>query len=239
MPHIIYIKDLHMSINPLLLPVKKDADTIRKTVLTNIVKMYNGRKWINDKNLDKEIKQIIETQNDNHIYKINLDVDLKTFETYYPVEVGEERKFDKDFVGTVVMVKLLPQKVTSISKSPIIQEFFNDYKKFHRILIVDMISDKSKNQITTEKNVEVFTEPFFMMNLLDHVCSPKYEVLNPAETIEFLESYHLTRKQMEKIHDNEPAAYYLFLKKKQIVRIIRNSEQTAKAVDYKLVIHRG
>ena len=38
--------------NPLLLPVRKDIDTIRKTVLTNIIKMLIERKWLNKDNLD-------------------------------------------------------------------------------------------------------------------------------------------------------------------------------------------
>ena len=229
-----------MSVNPLLLPVKKDADTIRKTILTNVVKMLNKRGWISNDNLNNEIKQITEAQNDNHIYKINLDIDLATFPTYYPVEEGEDRKFEKEFVGKIVMVKLLPQKITSVSKSPIILEFFNDYKRNHKILIVDSMSDKSKQQIVNSaKYVEVFTEPTLMLDLLELTCSPKYEVLKPSEVIEFLESYHLTRKQMKKIYDSDPASNYLFLKKKQIIRITRDSELTGNAIDYRLVVHRG
>lgn len=228
-----------MSVNPLLLPVKKNAETIRKTVLSNIIKMYCNRGWIKRENLDKEITQIMETQNDNHIYKINLDVDLRNVDTYYPVEEGEPRNFNDDFIGNVVMVKLLPQRIASVSKSPIIQEFFTEYKKYHRILIVDFISDRAKTQVVSEKHVEVFLESFFMLDLLELICSPKYEVLRPGEINEFLESYHLTRKQMKKMYDNEPASMYLFLKKKQIVRIIRDSEQTSSAVDYRLVIHKG
>lgn len=227
-----------MAVNPLLLPVKKNIDTVRKTVLTNIIKMFNKRKWISNDNLEKEIKQVTEEYNDNNIYKINLDVDLNNVETYYPVDEGEEKKFN-DLSGKFVMVKLLPQKITSVSKSPIIQEFFTEYKKIHKILIVDSISDKSKNQITASKHIEVFSESFFMIDMMELVCSPKYEVLTPTETQLFLESYHLTRKQMKKIYDTDAASYYLFLKKKQIIKIIRDSELTGKSVDYRLVVHRG
>jgi hypothetical protein len=115
-----------MSVNPLHLPVKKDADTIKKTVLTNIVKMLNRRKWVSDKNFENTLERVINTQNDDQVYKINLDINLSKLETYYPVEIGEEKKEDKDFEDNIVMVKLLPQKVTSINKSPIILEFFNN-----------------------------------------------------------------------------------------------------------------
>lgn len=227
-----------MSVNPLLLPVKKNSEIIKNTVLTNIVKMYCNRGWIKKENLDNEIKKITSTQNDNHVYKINLDVDLETFDTYYPVEDKEERKFSDEFIGNVAMVKLLPQKITSISKSPIIQEFFTEYKKFHRILVIDSISDRARVQASNEKHIEVFVESFLMLDLMELVCSPKYEILKPNEVEPFLESYHLTRKQMKKMYDTDPASTYLFLKKKQIVRIIRDSEQTGSAVDYRLVIHK-
>lgn len=223
-----------MSVNPLHLPVKKDADTIKKTVLTNIVKMLNRRKWVSDKNFENTLERVINTQNDDQVYKINLDINLSKLETYYPVEIGEEKKEDKDFEDNIVMVKLLPQKVTSINKSPIILEFFNNYKKHHKILIVDGIPDKAKQQIS--KHIEIFTEPFFMLDLMELVSSPQYEVLTPAEGEELLKSYHLIRRQMKKIWDSDPAAAYFFLKKKQIVRIIRDSELTGKAIDYRIVI---
>lgn len=228
-----------MSINPLLLPVKKDAETIRKTVLTNIIKMLNKRKWIDDKNVAKEIESIIKAQNDNHIYAVNLDVNLANVLTYYPVDEGEQRVFTEGFVGNILMIKLLPQKITSVGKSPIIQEFFTEYKKNHKILVVDSVSDKSKAQITSIKHVEVFSEPYFMLDLMELICSPKYEVLTPAETTTFLESYHLTRKQMKKMFDTDPASQYFFLKKRQIVRIIRDSELSGKAIDYRLVKTQG
>lgn len=225
-------------VNPLL-SIKKDSETIRITVLTNIIKMLNKRKWINDDNLNKEIEKAIKTQNDNHTYVITLDVNLSNVATYYPKEEGEERKFIDGFTGNTVVVKLLPQKITSVGKSPIIQEFFNEHKKSHKILVVDSISDKSKGQITSMKHVEVFTEAFFMLDLMEIKCCPKYEVLTPEEILTFLESYHLTRKQMKKMKDDDPASQYLFLKKKQIVRIIRNSEISGHSVDYRLVVHKG
>jgi len=225
-----------MSVNPLHLPVKKDVDTIRKTVLTNIVKMLNKRKWILDKNVEKYTELITNAQNDDQIYKVHLDVSLSNVETYYPTEPNEERKKEKDFEDNVVMIKLFPQKVTSIGKSPIIMEFFTNYKKYHRILIIDSISEKAKQQAMSVRHIEIFTESFFMLDLMEIVCSPQYEVLTPAQGEELLKSYFMTRRQMKKMWDNDPASLYLFLKKKQIVRIIRDSELTGKSIDYRIVV---
>ena len=228
-----------MSINPLLLPVKKDVDTIRETVLTNIVKMLYNRKWITEDNLQKQITNIISSHNDDHIYKVFLDVSLSTYPTYDPTDDESQKKVDIDFEDKIVMIKLLPQKVTSILKSPIITEFISTYKKVHKILIVDGMPFKTKYQITSKKYIEVFDEVFFMINLLENTCSPKYEVLTSSECTELLTTYHLSRRQMKLMLDNDPVSLYLFLKKKQIVRIIRDSELTGKAVDYRIVVHKG
>jgi DNA-directed RNA polymerase subunit H (RpoH/RPB5) len=232
-----------MSANPLLLPVRKDIDTVHKTVLTNILKMLCNRKWILSDNLKSKTIEIINTHNDEQVYKIRLDISLSSFPTYDPQEQNEEEpkeksnnKKESDFEDNIVMVKLLPQKITSVSKSPIIMEFFSTYKKFHKILIVDSISDKSKHQLISNKYTEVFTESFFMLDILEHVCSPKYEVLSPLESKEMLGSYHLLKKQMKRMFDTDQISLYFFLKKRQIIRIIRNSELTGGAIDYRIVV---
>jgi len=229
-----------MSANSVYLPVRKDSETIRKTVLTNVIKMLNSRKWISDNNVESNIMKLIDSYNDEQVYKINLDVSLSKLPTYEPTDDDKPKKQEKEFEDTIVMVKLLPQKVTSIAKSPIITEFLSNYKKNHKILIVDSISDKTKYQlVTTTKHTEVFKESFLMLDIMSHVCSPEFEVLSPEESTELLSSYNLIRRQMKRMFDTDPVSLYLFLKKKQIVRIIRNSELTGKSIDYRIVVHRG
>lgn len=228
-----------MSANSIYLPVRKDSETVRKTVLTNVVKMLNNRKWIADENVEKYITKLIDSYNDEQIYKITVDVALSKLPTYEPSDDDAPKKQEKEFDDTIVMIKLLPQKVTSVAKSPIISEFLSNYKKNHKILIVDSISDKTKYQLVATKHTEVFKESFLMLDIMSHVCSPQFEVLSPNESTELLSSYHLTRKQMKRMLDTDPVSLYLFLKRKQIVRIIRNSELTGKAIDYRIVIHKG
>lgn len=223
-----------MSINPLLLPVTPDIETIQKTVLTNIVKMLCNRKWILREKLDSKIKEITDTYNDDQIYKIQLDVNLTNFETYDP-----ESKKMESLQGNVVVVKLLSQKITSIGKSPIILEFLNNYKKNHKILIVDSISEKQKHVLISKKYLEIFNESFFMLDLLSHVYSPQYEVLLQDQVPELLKTYHMGRRQLKKMYDSDPASLYLFLKPTQVVRIIRDSEISGKSIDYRIVVHKG
>jgi len=227
------------SINPLLLPVKKDSETIRQTVLQNIVNMLHKRKWISHENIKIQIKNIIDNQNDEQIYKIQLDVDLTKVETYYPVDEDVERKFDKEFNGKYIIVKLLPQNVTSIGKSPIISEFMLAYNKYHRLIVVDDISEKIKNTLlVSNKYLEIFKEDFLMFDLFEHTCSPKYEVLTPSETKELISTYNTPRRNLQFMLENDPASLYLFLEKGQVVRIIRNSEITGTAIAYKIIVNR-
>lgn len=227
-----------MSINPLLLPVKKDTETVRITVLKNIIKMLIDRKWIKKENYETQYNYIVDSNNDNQLYKIKLDVNLSTMETYDPPTDENIKKIDKDFEDNIVMIKLLPQKVTSIIKSPIIGEFMNNYKKNHKILIVDDISDKSK-LLLGQKKIEVFKEVFFMCNLLEINASPSYEILTPSEGKKMREEFNVNRNQMRIMLDTDPASLYLYLKTGQIVRVIRNSEITAYAVSYNIVAHKS
>ena len=203
-----------MSINPLLLPIKKDTDTIKNTVLTNIIKMLTYRKWLKQDMIEKNISNLISMNSDDSLYKVKLDDD----KTLY--------------------IKLLPQKITGINKSPIIVDFMKTYKKDPKILVVDSISDKAYQQLISMQLVEVFSENSLMINLVEHVCSPQYQVLSNEETEEFLSTYHVKKNKLSIIYSNDPAALYLNLKKGQIVRIIRKSEMTSESIAYRIVVNK-
>lgn len=208
-----------MSINPAHLPVTLDVDTIRKTVLTNIIKMLTARQWLNKDNLEQNILHITNINSDDNVYKIKMD------------------NKPNDNITSTIAIKLLPQKVTSITKSPIITEFISNNKDNYKFLIVDSISDKIQQIITTD-NMEIFMEKFFMINLIEHICSPQYEVLSKEESEEMQRVYQVKKSQLKKMFDSDPVSKYFNLKRGQIVRIIRNSEITCKTVDYRIVIHK-
>src|SRR3989338_9151938 len=100
------------SINPLLLPIQKDSDTIRKVILTNIVKMLTTRNCLDRNNIDDNIETITSTVNDNNIYYISLDGDRTNENIQMPKENS-------------VAIKLLNQKITGVTKSPLINEFLS------------------------------------------------------------------------------------------------------------------
>lgn len=222
-----------MSVNPQL-SVRIDTETIREKVLSNIIKMIYHRGWIKRENIESKTKSILNDANDENLYKVKLDVKLGSYPTY---EFSNAN--NTEFDDNIVYIKLVPQKVTSVGKSPIILDFLTIHKQSHKILIVDEISDKSRNAIMTTKYIEIFVEKKIMQNVMEHVFSPTYEILTPDESTQLLKEYQLTKRQMKIMFDSDPVAQYLFLRKGRIVRIIRNSEASGNAVDYRIVVHKN
>ncbi len=215
-----------MSLNPELIPVKKDRETIRKDVLTNIIKMIHERKLLNETSFNKAVDSI-KKQSDDDVYKISLSKEIKAD--------GTDKDYIKKFDGTTVYVKIIHQKIQGITKIPAIKDFLTQYQNYHKIFIFDSISDKAKANLTDMPNTEVFNETFFLINLVDHIDSPKYELLSEDESKEVLETYILKKKEVMKILTTDPVVSYFNLKRGDIIRIIRYSEQSGKNVAYRIV----
>ena len=215
-----------MSLNPELIPVKKDRETILKDVLTNIKNMLTERGLIDNKNPDKYIDDIKKTGSDD-VYIFKLTTNIKSD--------SEDKEYIKKFNGSTVAVKIIHQKVQGIAKMPIIKDFIAQNATIHKIFVFDSISDKAKANLSDLPNIEVFNESFLMMNLIDHIDSPKYELLTEEQEKEVLESYMLKKKEMMKILTTDPVVSYFNLKRGNIIRIIRCSEQSGKNVAYRIV----
>jgi DNA-directed RNA polymerase subunit H (RpoH/RPB5) len=210
--------------NPQLIPIKKDADTIRKTVLTNVVKMFVSRENIFEDKAESAIKRVLEYKSENNIYKIDLDVPIKN--------AGSSDTYE----GKSVMVNIMAHKVTATNKFPAIKEFLENNQKHHKILIFDEVSDKAKHSIENTHNTEVFIESYFMICLAEYTLAPKYKILTEDEVQEVLKSYNVTKNQLKKIMDTDPYSLYYNAKRGQVFRIICNSEQTGKSVGYRIVV---
>ena len=225
-----------MSVNPLLLPLLKDKETIRQEVLSNIVTMLKKRKWIFDENADAKAEELKKTINDDHIYTITLDVRLSELQTYYPTDIHTDRQFDEEFNknDNKIVIKLLHQNINNL-KFPAINDFLNYYKNSHKILVVSDISEKIKNRILTQ-HTEIFTEPFLMIKLADVDSSPQYDILTPNEIKELLDSYDFVKKHMNIMLLSDPMSKYLFLQSKQVVRIIRDSQSSGKSIGYRIIV---
>lgn len=216
--------------------IKKDSNTITESVITNIIKMLAYRGWIND-NFDvmkKTIDDLLKSKRDEKIYSIKLQKNLSEIETY---EQFENKTEWKNFNGNNVVVFLSGQKITG--KSQILLDFISKYNTYHKIIVVDSITDKARQVLSSSKYTEVFTEMEFMMNITEHVCCPQFTVLTSQEIEELLLSYNVKKKELPKQYDIDPISRYLYIKRGQVIRIIRNSETTGQSVAYRIVVHKG
>ena len=212
-----------MSVDPQLIPVRKDPEIIRKEVLTNCVKMFAERGYINKETMTQHYKSFDKTS-DNDIYLIKLDK-----------PVSNDNTNNSKFNGSQLAIKILHQKVMGVTKTPNITEFQDKYVNYHKVYIFDSISDKARLTLTSQPNTEVFTESFLMINLVEHIDSPKYEVLSDNDAKEVLESYLVKKKELPRILTTDPVVTYFNLKRGQVIRIIRCSEQSCLSIAYRIV----
>lgn len=208
-----------------LIPVRKDSEIIRLEVLSNLIKMFSERGYINRDNIKSNINKIKKPESTD-IYIINLDNEIKP----------EGTNTTKNFNGKNIAVRIVHQKITGITKIPVIKEFIDNFPLQHKIFIFTSISEKAKSTLMSIPNMEVFVESFLMINLVEHIDSPRYEVLSDEEIKELQESYMLQKKEIPKILSTDPVVTYFNLKRGQVIRIIRASEQSGLAVAYRIVI---
>jgi DNA-directed RNA polymerase subunit H len=211
-----------MSVIPQLLPLELNSEERKKKVLGNIIKMLTNRKLLKTENLKDNIKNLIEQDSDNEIYKIKLD----NPEVYY----------DKS-AGNTYYVKLLHQKITGVSKNSNIGDFIYSIKNAPKLIVASGVTNKALQQLQEEfPNSEVFTEPELMIDLVSHVAVPKHEVLSEEETKIFLQDYILKKRQLPEMFISDPVSKYFNAKVGQVFRIIRPSEVSAESIYYRIVI---
>jgi DNA-directed RNA polymerase I, II, and III subunit RPABC1 len=197
-----------------LFQIEKTSEDIRKTVLTNIVKMLTERKLLAKDNLAANIEKVLSMQSDDMTYVIQLDEKNKTF-----------------------AVKIVFQKITAINKSYGISEFLAYYKSGPKLIVVKDISKKAIQYILNNfSNTEIFLEKELMINVVDHVLIPKHEVLAKEDVDVFFETYNCKKRNMPKILSTDPIAKYFNMKVGDICRITRPSDTSGFVPTYRLVV---
>ncbi len=203
-----------------LFQIEKSPDVIRKTVLTNIIKMLTERKLLKKENEAGNIEKITSTQSDDMIYMVPID------------KTGTDEKSKTAFA-----IKIVFQKVTAINKSYGISEFLVNYKNNPKIVVVKDVSKKALQYILNNfGNTEIFLEKELMINIVEHVLLPTHEMLSPDEIQMFYEKYNCKKRNMPKMLSTDPVARYYNMKPGDICRIIRPSEKSGFIASYRLVI---
>lgn len=208
-----------MSIYSKLFQIEKNAEDIRITILTNIVKMMTERKLLKEQNLQSNIAKLVDFKTDEQTYVIDLENDNKNY------------KVNK------MAIKLINQKITAVNKSLGINEFLNNFKDYPKIMIIKGISKKANQYILNNySNTEIFLEEEMMINLIDHDLVPRHILLTPEESETFYENFNCKKRNMPKIFSSDPVAKYYNMQIGDICRIIRPSETAGFAATYRLVV---
>lgn len=189
----------------------KNPNDIKLAVLENTVKMLIERGLLTKEkgavDLDKFIKS-------------------KEIDTVYHIHT----------TGKKTVVKILPYKITAISKSFGLRVFLDKYPEQHKIVIVHDMSKKAVQFIIHNyTDTEIFNEKDLMLNLVDHVDIPKHVPMSEEEKEDFFKKYNCTIKQMPKIKDSDPVCRYYNLRPGTLVKILRPSETGGIVPFYRLV----
>lgn len=196
-----------------LYQVEKNADDVRRTILTNIIKMLTARKLLPAADQQKNIQSVLEAVSDDMTYLVDL---------------GNKEK---------VAIKIVSQKITAINRSFGINEFLIAYKNNHKIVVVKEISKKAVQYIMNNfSDTEIFLEEELMINIIDNDIIPIHELLTEEEQQTFLVDYNCKKKNMPKILNTDPVARYYNMKPGNICRILRPSEKAGLCPTYRLVI---
>ena len=208
------------SVVPQLLPIEINNEARKNIMLVNTIKMLTERKLLDPAKLEQNCALYKGQQSDSLEWKIEL--------------LPNNHLNSKFFV-----LKIINQKITSISKSSLIADFLNQYKNDPKIVIVSNISEKIMYSIKHDSNypnTELFLGKEMMANIVEHISVPKHILLSDEELKDVLNSYHAKRREMPEILETDPIARYYNAKIGQMFRIIRVSETTGNAPYYRLVI---
>jgi len=203
----------------------EDNDTIRKPQSTSTRQVVVDPPSIYDPYDNELFLPFIGTRVDNNTYIIPIDTPFR-----------DERELGVDganleFVGSSLIVKLIPQIVKDVSNSPILNDFIKSYSKYHKLVVFDGVSDKVYNVIRKKKNTEVFDRDFLMIDLMALDFAPA-----KCEFVTLKDIEHVTNPKFSKVHENDPLSRYYNARIKNLLRIERTSINNSREVGYRKVI---
>jgi DNA-directed RNA polymerase subunit H (RpoH/RPB5) len=207
---------------PELLPIEKSVHQQLIDVKTTIVKIFVNRGFINIENKDKYIKKLVETENEDLEFILQLD---------------NTENYNTEIKNKKIYIKIFDYKIMSINKSSPIGEFISKFEKEYKFLVVQDINTRSEDTIESyNTQIEIFKFDKLQSDITEHDLVPKHQVLTKDEGENVMESYRARKRDMPLIRSNEPVAKYYNMKPGEIVKIFRPSPLTGESVAYRLVI---
>ena len=195
-------------------------------------KMMEDRGYIGDKKSFEEWKEDLQKKEEMNgiYYKINED---KKYQNNIDQNDNEQKRLTKR-----LYYKYISQKINADT----IKLFLNDIKNSQAasgLIIMDgKISQQAKQkiqEISKEFPIEVFTTNELVVNITEHELVPEHKLLSEEDKKILLERYRIRdQNQLPKILLTDPVARYLGLKRGDVVKIIRESENAGKYITYRI-----
>lgn len=137
--------------------------------------------------------------------------------------------------------------------------FFNDTKSFSKNNLKDLMKklldiyedetmhvilllrDKENSMVTRElqksiyMNVEIFYQPYMVINITRHDFQPIFHLMTKDEEDEFLQKYNITKGKAPKMLKTDPVAKYYGAKPDQVFKITRRSGVSGEVNYYRVV----
>ena len=168
---------------------------------------------------EDESKEIYETLLDRNIIFTGLDNKQKTFAVIM--------FFDK----TINMgISLLREVIIMIEKRGYQRVLFITHKKW---------TSPSRDTLQLQKNFEceIFTTADLSICVVDHILQPKFRMLSPQETKEFLSRRKLTRKDLPRLNPDDPVRRYYNFPMKSVIEVKFYSITNGIGKRYRVVMH--
>lgn len=207
-----------------LLEINKSETDKIKIILSNVVKMLSSRIYIDN-------------EGEKHFL---IDVGTKP--------KSQSNRGDNTFTIKALnndkyAIKIIFQKITATGKQSVVSEFLKEYSDHRKIIIVRDYTGKIEKYIHNNNTsvssanfpAQIFRESDFLSDKASYYEQPRYELLSPKEMEMVKQEYNITDYTANKMLRTDPMTKYFALKKGDIVRIIRPSETSGEAINYRVV----
>ena len=212
----------------------KSNDELRKTMVVNIHKMLMERKLMDIFNVGLSRGEYIDLS--RHDAKIIIDED-----EYY-ARISNDVVYNNansiiiiNIEGTETYIFEVPEGMID-SKN--IKKFYYDiiegYQNKNKIIIFP--NDLTKiPELIEDDSVEIFKKSFFLINIIDMICSPVYHHIKAVNINIFTNEYGISNLgQLPKISIYDQASLYYGVKLGDMFRLIR-SNKSCISIGYRIV----
>lgn len=205
-----------MEPNKNLFTITKSDSIKTKIILDNVLIMLGNRIYI-DKNGNKQPLLILDDARESIVDK------------------GDGTYIIKANNGDGYAIKIVFQRISATGKQSVVIDFFKEYAQYKKIIIARDFNNKIADYVA-KNYTQIFKEAALLSNIIDYRDQPKFELLSPSEMEKFKSEYNATDYTTKKMLRSDPISKYYALRKGDIIRIIRPSQTSGEAIDYRIVM---